>query len=229
MTVRPVVLPDGPRGTMARLRGKGRFALRESALPMPRQAQWSYIAGPSLATLYTDETTTVMRPHVPFSAARAAATEASTSARPASCTCAITSPVAGERLLKFRTPLANSPLIKLRICLMSFKGSVEIQCRVSGSRNGVVLLFAAAGDADATDQRAALDNRPAPPKASNYGRRTMPSRTAAEWDCKASCQRAVDRPQLESNSATFTRAPMAAAARTAAAAAACAAGQSLVR
>jgi len=58
VTIRPVALPDGPRGTMARLRGEGRFALLESALPMPRQAQWSYIAGPALATLYTDETTT---------------------------------------------------------------------------------------------------------------------------------------------------------------------------
>lgn len=54
VTIRPVDLPDGPRATMARLRSAGRFALLESALPMPRQAQWSYIAGPSLATLYTD-------------------------------------------------------------------------------------------------------------------------------------------------------------------------------
>ena len=53
-----MALPDGPRGTMARLRGEGRHALLESALPMPRQAQWSYIAGPALATLYTDESTT---------------------------------------------------------------------------------------------------------------------------------------------------------------------------
>jgi len=58
VTVRPVALPDGPRGTMARLRGTGRFALLESALPMPRQAEWSYIAGPALAILYTDETST---------------------------------------------------------------------------------------------------------------------------------------------------------------------------
>lgn len=58
VTICPVDLPDGPRGTMARLRGAGRFALLESALPMPRQAQWSYIAGPSLATLYTDEVAT---------------------------------------------------------------------------------------------------------------------------------------------------------------------------
>jgi para-aminobenzoate synthetase component 1 len=58
VTIRPVALPAGPRGTMARLRGEGRFALLESALPMPRQAQWSYIAGPALATLYTDETAT---------------------------------------------------------------------------------------------------------------------------------------------------------------------------
>lgn len=41
---------------MARLRGTGRLALLESALPMQRQAEWSYIAGPSLALLYTDET-----------------------------------------------------------------------------------------------------------------------------------------------------------------------------
>lgn len=58
VTVRPAVLPDGPRGTMARLRGKGRFALLESAMPMPRRAQWSYIAGPALATLCTDERST---------------------------------------------------------------------------------------------------------------------------------------------------------------------------
>jgi para-aminobenzoate synthetase component 1 len=58
VTIRPLDLPDGPRGTMARLRGHGNFALLESALVMPRQAEWSYIAGPGLATLYTDETTT---------------------------------------------------------------------------------------------------------------------------------------------------------------------------
>ncbi|MES2187918.1 MAG: aminodeoxychorismate synthase component I [Pseudomonadota bacterium] len=59
--IRRVTLPDGPRGTMARLRGQGGedgFALLESALPMTRQAQWSYLAGPALATLYTDENTT---------------------------------------------------------------------------------------------------------------------------------------------------------------------------
>lgn len=39
---------------MARLRGEGRHALLESALTMPGQAQWSYVAGPALATLYTD-------------------------------------------------------------------------------------------------------------------------------------------------------------------------------
>jgi para-aminobenzoate synthetase component 1 len=58
VTIRRVALPDGPRGTMARLRGEGRFALLESALPMPRHAEWSYVAGPALATLYTDETST---------------------------------------------------------------------------------------------------------------------------------------------------------------------------
>jgi para-aminobenzoate synthetase component 1 len=58
VTIRRVALPDGPRGTMARLRGEGQFALLESALPMPRQAEWSYIAGPALATLYTGETST---------------------------------------------------------------------------------------------------------------------------------------------------------------------------
>ena len=39
---------------MAKLRGEGHYALLESALVMPRQAEWSYIAGPALATLYTD-------------------------------------------------------------------------------------------------------------------------------------------------------------------------------
>jgi para-aminobenzoate synthetase component 1 len=58
VTIRPVVLPDGPRATMARLRGMGNFALLESALPMPHQAEWSYIAGPGVATLCTDETAT---------------------------------------------------------------------------------------------------------------------------------------------------------------------------
>jgi len=58
VTVRPVVLPDGPRGAMARSRSHDRFALLESALPMPRQAQWSYVAGPAVAILYTDETCT---------------------------------------------------------------------------------------------------------------------------------------------------------------------------
>jgi para-aminobenzoate synthetase component 1 len=54
VTIRPVALPQGPRETMAKLRGEGHYALLESALVMPRQAEWSYIAGPALATLYTD-------------------------------------------------------------------------------------------------------------------------------------------------------------------------------
>ena len=75
VTVRRVSLPDGPRGTMARLRADGggegdeasdgnrargvsRYALLESALPMAGLAEWSYIAGPTIATLYTDETST---------------------------------------------------------------------------------------------------------------------------------------------------------------------------
>ncbi|HEY2926241.1 aminodeoxychorismate synthase component I [Piscinibacter sp.] len=61
MSIRPVALPDGPRGTMARLRGDAHYALLESALAMPGQAEWSYIAGPSLATLYTDEDSTRLR------------------------------------------------------------------------------------------------------------------------------------------------------------------------
>ncbi|HEX6708608.1 MAG TPA: aminodeoxychorismate synthase component I [Albitalea sp.] len=52
--VAPLDLPHGPRETMARLRGHGRHALLESALVMPRQAEWSYVAGPARATLYTD-------------------------------------------------------------------------------------------------------------------------------------------------------------------------------
>ena len=39
---------------MAKLRGRGGCVLLESALVMPGQAEWSYIAGPALATLYTD-------------------------------------------------------------------------------------------------------------------------------------------------------------------------------
>ena len=45
---------------MARLRGQGRYALLESALVLPELAQWSYIAGPARATLYTDEAATVL-------------------------------------------------------------------------------------------------------------------------------------------------------------------------
>src|SRR5687768_2533347 len=52
--IEPVDLPHGPRDTMARLRGDGRHALLESALSMPGQAEWSYVAGPARATLYTD-------------------------------------------------------------------------------------------------------------------------------------------------------------------------------
>lgn len=52
--IRPVDLPHGPRDTMARLRGHGRYGLLESALTMPGQAEWSIIAGPARATLYTD-------------------------------------------------------------------------------------------------------------------------------------------------------------------------------
>ena len=45
---------------MARLRNEGRYALLESALVMPDLAQWSYIAGPARATLYTDDVVTVL-------------------------------------------------------------------------------------------------------------------------------------------------------------------------
>lgn len=55
MTIRPLSLPDGPRATMARLRSDGHYALLESSLVMPRQSQWSYVAGPAVATLYTDD------------------------------------------------------------------------------------------------------------------------------------------------------------------------------
>jgi para-aminobenzoate synthetase component I len=58
--IRPVNLPDGPRATMARLRGQGHYALLESSLVVPDVAQWSYIAGPARATLYTDEVATVL-------------------------------------------------------------------------------------------------------------------------------------------------------------------------
>jgi len=52
--IRPIDLPDGPRETMAKLRGDAHHALLESAMTMEGQAQWSYIAGPARATLYTD-------------------------------------------------------------------------------------------------------------------------------------------------------------------------------
>src|SRR5437868_3669102 len=52
--IRPVDLPHGPRETMAKLRGDAHHALLESALTMAGQAQWSYVAGPARATLYTD-------------------------------------------------------------------------------------------------------------------------------------------------------------------------------
>lgn len=39
---------------MARLRGDAHHALLESALAMPGQGEWSYVAGPACATLYTD-------------------------------------------------------------------------------------------------------------------------------------------------------------------------------
>ncbi len=50
----PVLLPCGPRETMARLRGHAHHALLESALPMPGLAIWSFIAGPARATLRAD-------------------------------------------------------------------------------------------------------------------------------------------------------------------------------
>ncbi|HMC17511.1 MAG TPA: aminodeoxychorismate synthase component I [Albitalea sp.] len=53
--IKALDLPGDPRSTMARLRGTGRHALLESALVMPGLAEWSYIAGPALATLYTDD------------------------------------------------------------------------------------------------------------------------------------------------------------------------------
>src|ERR671926_341990 len=54
VTIAPLVLPHGPRETLAKLRGHGRYALLESASVRPRLAEWSYIAGPARATLYTD-------------------------------------------------------------------------------------------------------------------------------------------------------------------------------
>lgn len=55
LTVVPVDLPDGPRGTMARLRDHGDWALLESAQVVPGYAEWSYVAGPACAALYMDE------------------------------------------------------------------------------------------------------------------------------------------------------------------------------
>lgn len=89
--VRPVDLPHGPRETMARLRPHGRYALLESALAMPAQAQWSYIAGPARATLYTDASGTHLERDGrveahwddPFDAIEAMASPAAVGERPA--------------------------------------------------------------------------------------------------------------------------------------------------
>jgi para-aminobenzoate synthetase component I len=62
INIRPVILPDGPRGIMGRLRKVGRFALLESALAVPGLGSWSYLAGPQRATLYTGETDTRLTP-----------------------------------------------------------------------------------------------------------------------------------------------------------------------
>ncbi len=52
--VTPVPLAGEPKEAMARLRGTGRYALLEIAQPTPQWGEWSYIAGPARATLYTD-------------------------------------------------------------------------------------------------------------------------------------------------------------------------------
>jgi para-aminobenzoate synthetase component 1 len=52
--VRPLALQASPREAMGRLRGGGRYALLESALAVAGKSDWSYIAGPAVATLYTD-------------------------------------------------------------------------------------------------------------------------------------------------------------------------------
>lgn len=59
--IEPIELPHGPRDTMATLRRHGRYALLESALVAPGRAEWSYVAGPALATLYTDDSGTHLR------------------------------------------------------------------------------------------------------------------------------------------------------------------------
>ena len=46
VTIRRVALPDGPRGTMARLRGEGHLRCWKARCPCRARPQWSYIAGP---------------------------------------------------------------------------------------------------------------------------------------------------------------------------------------
>jgi para-aminobenzoate synthetase component I len=87
--IRPVDLPHGPQGTMAVLRRGGRHALLHSSLMMPGQAEWSFIAGPARATLYTDARgTRLQRDGIderrwddPFDAIRWLADEAGTALR----------------------------------------------------------------------------------------------------------------------------------------------------
>jgi para-aminobenzoate synthetase component 1 len=87
--IRRVALPHGPRDTMAILRRGGQYALLHSALAMPDQAEWSFIAGPARATLYTDARGTwLQRDGVderhgddPFDAIRALVNEAGSAMR----------------------------------------------------------------------------------------------------------------------------------------------------
>ncbi len=63
MDVRRVDLQCVPREAMARLRRRGRYALLESALPVPGRHAWSYVCGPARATLYTDARGTRLQRH----------------------------------------------------------------------------------------------------------------------------------------------------------------------
>ena len=57
----PLDLAAAPQTVCARLRGRGDTVLLESSKAMPGLSGWSFVAGPPLATLVTDEARTLLR------------------------------------------------------------------------------------------------------------------------------------------------------------------------
>jgi hypothetical protein len=106
--------PRGMSMWLARLRG-----LPVSASSAARKSSKRRLISSATACSSSARRTTLILPHSPFSAARPAATAASTSAWPASCTRPTTSLVAGLRSSKVLPVATNSPLMKFRNCFMA--------------------------------------------------------------------------------------------------------------